>query len=66
MKKRNKISETITERRRELAMSKHELSVKSGISYSQIINIENGESTSTRLLEKLLDALGMEINITVK
>lgn len=66
MKKKNQISKTITERRRELGMSKNQLSVKTGISYSQIINIENGNSTSTRLLDKLLDALGLELNITVK
>lgn len=60
------IGEVIRQRKEELGLSRRELVRRTGISELQIINIERGQSTSTRLLSKLFDELGLEISVNVK
>lgn len=60
------IGEMIRQRKEELGLSRYELMRKTGISYNQLINIEKGESVSTRLLERLFKVLKLEIVITTK
>lgn len=60
------IGERIKRRSEELGLSRYELERRTGISYNQLMNIERGESTSTRLLSKIFEALDLEIFINVK
>lgn len=60
------IGEMIRQRKEELGLSRYELMRKTGISYNQLINIERGESVSTRLLERLFKVLKLELVITAK
>ncbi len=61
-----KIGKIIKKRRLELKLELKDLQDFSGISYASISDIENAKSNPTiKTLEKLLDALGMRINIEV-
>ena len=60
------IGEVIRQRKEELGLSRRELVRRTGISELQIINIERGQSTSTRLLSKLFDELGLEFSVNAK
>lgn len=60
------IGERIKRRSEELGLSRYELERRTAISYNQLMNIERGESTSTRLLSKIFEALDLEIFINVK
>lgn len=60
------IGETIKQRTTELGMSRYEVERMTGISYNQLMNIEKGQSTSTRLLSNLFEKLGLEIKIKAK
>lgn len=60
------IGETIKKRREELNISRYELERRTGITYVQLMNIENGESTTTRLLSKIFDALELVFRVKVK
>lgn len=60
------IGEVIRQRKEELGLSRRELVRRTGISELQIINIERGQSTSTRLLSKLFDELGLEFVVKAK
>lgn len=60
------IGEAVKEKKKELGFSRYELERRSGISYNQIMNIERGESTTTRILDKLFDLLGLEVIIRDK
>lgn len=60
------IGETIKQRTTELGMSRYEVERITGISYNQLMNIEKGQSTSTRLLSNLFEKLGLEIKIKAK
>lgn len=60
------IGEVIRQRKEELGMSRRELVRRTGISELQIINIERGQSTSTRLLSKLFDELELEFVVKAK
>lgn len=60
------IGETIKQRTTELGMSRYEVERLTGISYNQLMNIEKGQSTSTRLLSNLFEKLGLEIKIKAK
>lgn len=60
------IGEMIRQRKEELGLSRYELMRKTGISYNQLINIERGESVSTRLLERLFKVLKLEFVISAK
>ena len=60
------IGEVIRQRKEELGLSRRELVRRTGISEVQIINIERGQSTSTRLLSKLFDELGLEFVVKAK
>ncbi|RXK12059.1 transcriptional regulator [Halarcobacter mediterraneus] len=62
-----KIGKTIRNRRKQLNLELKDLQDYSGVNYVSISDIENGKSNPTiKTLEKLLDVLGMEINIEVK
>lgn len=62
----NKIGKIIKKRRKELNLELKDLQDYSGINYASISDIENGKANPTiKTLEKLLDVLGMEINIEV-
>lgn len=61
-----KIGKIIKKRRVELNLELKDLQDYSGINYASISDIENGKANPTiKTLEKLLDALGMQINIEV-
>lgn len=62
-----KIGKTIKKRRKELNLELKDLQDYSGINYASISDIENGKANPTvKTLEKLLDVLGMELDIKVK
>ncbi len=62
----NKIGNIIKKRRKELNLELKDLQDYSGVNYASISDIENGKANPTiKTLEKLLDVLGMEINIDV-
>ncbi|WP_198305225.1 helix-turn-helix domain-containing protein [Arcobacter vandammei] len=61
-----RIGKIIKKRRLELKLELKDLQDFSGINYVSISDIENAKSNPTiKTLEKLLDALGMQINIEV-
>lgn len=60
------IGEIVKKRREELGINKIELERRTGISRMQLLNIENGKSTSTRLLSMLFEELGLEIKVKAK
>ena len=60
------IGNIIRNRKEELGLSRRELVRRTGISEVQIINIERGQSTSTRLLSKLFEELGLEFVVKAK
>lgn len=55
------ISDAIVKRRAELGMSRYELERQTGISYNQLVNMENTGKTSLRLLDRVLKALKLKI-----
>ncbi len=60
------IGKIIKKRRQELNLELKDLQEFSDVSYASISNIENAKSNPTvKTLEKLLDALGLEIHIRV-
>ncbi len=62
-----KIGKTIRKRRKELNLELKDLQDYSGVNYVSISDIENGKANPTvKTLEKLLDVLGMELDIKVK
>jgi transcriptional regulator with XRE-family HTH domain len=62
-----KIGKTIKKRRKELSLELKDLQDYSGVNYASISDIENGKANPTiKTLEKLLDVLGMELDIKVK
>lgn len=61
-----RIGKIIKKRRLELKLELKDLQDFSGINYVSISDIENAKSNPTiKTLEKLLDVLGMQINIEV-
>lgn len=60
------IGKVIRQRKEELGLSRYELERRTGITYNQLLNIERGKSTSTRLLSKIFEALDLELSINVK
>ena len=61
-----KIGKIIKKRRKELNLELKDLQDYSGVNYASISDIENGKANPTiKTLEKLLDVLGMQINIEV-
>ena len=61
-----KIGKIIKKRRMELNLELKDLQDYSGVNYVSISDIENGKANPTiKTVEKLLDALGMQINIEV-
>ncbi len=64
---KKRVGKAITRRRKELQLDILELSNFSGVSSSIISNIENGKSNATiNTLEKILDILGLELNVDIK
>jgi transcriptional regulator with XRE-family HTH domain len=62
-----KLGKTIKQRRKELNLELKDLQDYSGVNYVSISDIENGKSNPTiKTLEKLLDVLGLELDIKVK
>ncbi len=62
----HKIGKTIKNRRKELNLELKDLQDYTGVCYTSISDIENGKSNPTvKTLEKILDVLGLEINIQV-
>lgn len=62
-----KIGEVIKERRKMLKITQKTMSELSDVSINTITKIERCESNpSIDILEKILDTLGLEINIVVK
>lgn len=55
------ISDAIVKRRAELGMSRYELERQTGISYNQLMNMENTGRTSLRLLDRVFKALKLKI-----
>lgn len=63
----SKIGKIIRIRRKELNLELKDLQDYSGVNYVSISDIENGKANPTiKTLEKLLDVLGMELDIKVK
>jgi len=63
----SKIGKIIRIRRKELNLELKDLQDYSGVNYVSISEIENGKANPTvKTLEKLLDVLGMELDIKVK
>ena len=61
-----RIGKIIKKRRMELNLELKDLQDYSGVNYVSISDIENGKANPTiKTLEKLLDVLGMQINIEV-
>ena len=61
-----KIGKIIKKRRQELNLELKDLQDYSGVNYASISDIENGKANPTiKTVQKLLDALGMQINIEV-
>lgn len=60
------IGKIISKRSEEPGISRYELERRTGISYNQIMNIERGQSTSTRLLSKLFKELELEFSVNAK
>ena len=61
-----KIGKIIKKRRMELNLELKDLQDYSGVNYVSISDIENRKANPTiKTLEKLLDVLGMQINIEV-
>ena len=61
-----KIGKIIKKRRQEINLELKDLQDYSGVNYASISDIENGKANPTiKTLEKLLDVLGMQINIEV-
>lgn len=60
------IGNIIKQRKKELGLSRYELVRRTGITYNQLLNIERGKSTSTRLLSKIFEALDLELIVNAK
>lgn len=60
------IGEVIRQRKEELGLSRYEIQRRTGITYVHLMNIEKGQSTTTRLLSKLFDELGLEFVVKAK
>jgi transcriptional regulator with XRE-family HTH domain len=61
------IGKIIRERRKSLKLEIEDLKDYSDITCSTISNIENGKANPTiKTLQKILDPLGLEININIK
>lgn len=62
----NNVGKIIKKRRQELKLELKDLQDYSGVNYTSISDIENGKANPTiKTLEKLLDVLGMKINIDI-
>lgn len=63
----NQIAEAIRIRRKDLEITQSHLSELSGISVNTIYKLERGQGNpSLEIVQKLMDVLGLEINIEVK
>ncbi|MFM9826112.1 helix-turn-helix domain-containing protein [Flavobacterium sp.] len=63
----NQIAEAIRTRRKELDITQSHLSELSDISVNTIYKLERAQSNpSIEIIQKLMDVLGLELNIEVK
>ncbi len=63
----NQIAEAIRTRRKDLEITQSHLSELSGISVNTIYKLERGQGNpSLEIVQKLMDVLGLVINIEVK
>ena len=63
----NQIAEAIRTRRKDLEITQSHLSELSGISVNTIYKLERGQGNpSLEIVQKLIDVLGLVINIEVK
>lgn len=63
----NQVAESIKTRRKELEITQNHLSELSGISKNTLYKLERGQGNpSLEVVQKLIDVLGLEINIEVK
>lgn len=63
----NQVAKSIKTRRKELEITQSHLSELSGISKNTLYKLERGQGNpSLEVLQKLMDVLGLEINIEVK
>ena len=63
----NQIAEAIRTRRKELDITQSHLSELSDISVNTIYKLERAQvNTSLDIIQKLIDVLGLELNIEVK
>ncbi len=60
------IAKIIMLRRKKLHLSKQEVKKRSGVSVQQLSNIENGLNVSVNTLNKILDVLGLKIELQLK
>lgn len=60
------IAKIIMLRRKKLRLSKQEVKKRSGVSVQQLSNIENGLNVSVNTLNKILDVLGLKIELKLK
>lgn len=60
------IAKIIMLRRKKLRLSKQEIKRRSGVSVQQLSNIENGLNVSVNTLNKILDVLGLKIELQLK
>lgn len=63
----SRIGKIIKNRRNSLSLELKDLEDYSSVSYVSISNIENGKGNTTiKTLEKILDPLGLQLNISIK
>lgn len=62
----NKISNKIKQARKERCLTRASLALLSGVNIRVIMKIEEGRDCSTRSLNKVLAALGMELAVKTK
>lgn len=66
MKLAKLIGKEIKARRKDLGLTQKDLEDFSGIKYSVISDIENGKNFTIKTIEKLLDTLGLTLEVIVK
>lgn len=61
------IGQQIKERRKSLKVTQRQLAELSGVGINTLTKIERGEANpSLRILERILDTLGLELSSTIK
>lgn len=66
MKLRKSIGKAIKKRRNELRLTQKDLEDFSGVKYSIISDIENGKNCTLFTLEKIMEPLGITLEVYIK